>query len=69
MLLAGPAVAGGGALDGPRVRDGTDAELPAAGGVARLTPVVDAVMPMSELARAHELMEGNTTFGKIVMVW
>ena len=37
--------------------------------VARLGPVVDAVMPMNELARAHELMEENETFGKVVMVW
>jgi NADPH:quinone reductase-like Zn-dependent oxidoreductase len=43
--------------------------LPAVGGAPRLAPVVDAVMPMNELARAHELMEENATFGKVVMVW
>ena len=35
----------------------------------RLRPVVDAVLPMTELARAHELMEKNDTFGKVVLTW
>jgi putative PIG3 family NAD(P)H quinone oxidoreductase len=43
--------------------------LPAIAGAPRLAPVVDAVLPMDELARAHELMEGNTTFGKVVVCW
>ncbi len=34
-----------------------------------LHPVVDRVLPMSELARAHEVMESNETFGKVVLVW
>ena len=35
----------------------------------RLAPVVDAVMPMSEVREAHRRMEANQTFGKIVLRW
>jgi NADPH2:quinone reductase len=35
----------------------------------RLVPVVDRVLPMSEAAQAHTMMEGNDTFGKIVLTW
>lgn len=34
-----------------------------------LAPIVDRVMPMSEIAAAHEYMESNQSFGKIVMRW
>ena len=34
-----------------------------------LRPVVERVYPMAELAEAHRLMEGNETFGKIVVTW
>jgi putative PIG3 family NAD(P)H quinone oxidoreductase len=34
-----------------------------------LSPVVDEVVPMSEIAAAHERMERNATFGKIVLSW
>lgn len=34
-----------------------------------LAPVVDQVLPMSEVARAHALLESNETFGKIVLTW
>jgi NADPH:quinone reductase-like Zn-dependent oxidoreductase len=34
-----------------------------------LAPVIDVVMPMSEIRAAHERLESNTTFGKIVMQW
>lgn len=34
-----------------------------------LVPVVDQVLPMSEIARAHALLESNETFGKIVLTW
>jgi NADPH2:quinone reductase len=40
-----------------------------AGADVMLRPVVDTVLPMAELARAHELMEGNATFGKVVLTW
>lgn len=36
---------------------------------ARLRPIVDTVLPMTELARAHQLMEANATFGKVVLTW
>jgi len=32
-------------------------------------PVVDCVLPMSEIAAAHERMESNESFGKIVLAW
>jgi putative PIG3 family NAD(P)H quinone oxidoreductase len=34
-----------------------------------LVPVVDRVLPMTELAAAHRLMERNETFGKLVLRW
>ena len=35
----------------------------------RLVPVVDAVMPMTDVREAHRRMERNETFGKIVLAW
>ncbi len=35
----------------------------------RLAPVVDAVVPMSDVQAAHARMERNETFGKIVLTW
>ncbi|MEO8578955.1 MAG: NAD(P)H-quinone oxidoreductase [Gemmatimonadales bacterium] len=35
----------------------------------KLKPVVDRVMSFSEIRAAHELMESNETFGKIVLRW
>ena len=35
----------------------------------RLKPVIDVVMPMSDVRAAHQRMERNETFGKIVLRW
>jgi putative PIG3 family NAD(P)H quinone oxidoreductase len=35
----------------------------------RITSVVDRVLPFTEIRAAHELMESNQTFGKIVLQW
>jgi NADPH:quinone reductase-like Zn-dependent oxidoreductase len=35
----------------------------------KLRPVVDRVFPFSEIRAAHERMESNATFGKIVLRW
>jgi putative PIG3 family NAD(P)H quinone oxidoreductase len=35
----------------------------------RLKPVVDRVFPFEEIQAAHELMESNKTFGKVVLRW
>src|SRR6266496_482072 len=35
----------------------------------RLRPVVDRVFPFDEIRDAHELMEANRSFGKIVLSW
>ncbi|HEY1952610.1 MAG TPA: NAD(P)H-quinone oxidoreductase [Gemmatimonadaceae bacterium] len=35
----------------------------------RLKPVVDRVFPFDEIRGAHELMQSNKTFGKIVLRW
>jgi NADPH2:quinone reductase len=35
----------------------------------KLKPVIDVVMPMSEVRLAHQRMERNETFGKIVLRW
>lgn len=34
-----------------------------------LAPVVDDVLPMSEIQEAHARMERNQTFGKLVLTW
>ena len=34
-----------------------------------LRPVVDAVLPMGDVAEAHARMERNETLGKIVLRW
>ncbi len=34
-----------------------------------LMPIVDRVMPFSEIREAHDAMESNETFGKIVLNW
>jgi putative PIG3 family NAD(P)H quinone oxidoreductase len=47
----------------PGFSAGTDGSPPA------LVPVVDQVLPMSELGAAHRLMERNETFGKLVLRW
>ena len=36
---------------------------------ARIRPVVDTVYPFAEIRKAHERMEANDTFGKIVLAW
>jgi NADPH2:quinone reductase len=35
----------------------------------KLKPIIDCVMPMSEIRAAHQRMEQNETFGKIVLRW
>ena len=34
-----------------------------------LAPVIEHVMPMSDIAKAHALLESNETFGKLVLTW
>jgi putative PIG3 family NAD(P)H quinone oxidoreductase len=34
-----------------------------------LRPVVEDVMPMEEIGKAHERLESDDTFGKLVMTW
>jgi putative PIG3 family NAD(P)H quinone oxidoreductase len=36
---------------------------------APLRPVVERSYPMAELAEAHRVLEGNETFGKVVVTW
>ncbi|HKU44042.1 MAG TPA: NAD(P)H-quinone oxidoreductase [Polyangiales bacterium] len=38
-------------------------------GAGKLKPVLDTVMPMSEVRAAHQRMDANTNFGKIVLAW
>lgn len=35
----------------------------------RVAPVVDDVVPVREVASAHERMESNSTFGSLVLAW
>ena len=32
-----------------------------------IKPVVEAVVPMSDAQRAHDLVEGNETVGKVIL--
>ncbi len=32
-------------------------------------PVIHDVLPMTDVVRAHELVESNATFGKVVLSW
>ena len=34
-----------------------------------LQPVIDEVMPMTEIQSAHARMDANETFGKLVLMW
>ncbi len=34
-----------------------------------LKPIIDEVLPMSEVQAAHRRMDSNETFGKLVLVW
>lgn len=34
-----------------------------------LRPVIDEVLPMTEVQRAHRQMDANQTFGKLVLTW
>jgi NADPH:quinone reductase-like Zn-dependent oxidoreductase len=36
---------------------------------AHLRPVLERTYPMTQLADAHRVLEGNATFGKIVVAW
>ncbi|MFL5459482.1 MAG: NAD(P)H-quinone oxidoreductase [Gemmatimonadales bacterium] len=42
---------------------------PRFGQSAALRPVLERSYPMTQLADAHRVLEGNATFGKVVMVW
>jgi putative PIG3 family NAD(P)H quinone oxidoreductase len=57
----------------PLVREFTQRMLPlfsaAGSGPPALRPVLERAVPMERLADAHQAMERNETFGKIVAVW
>ena len=36
---------------------------------APLRPVLERTYPMTDLAEAHRALEGNETFGKVVVTW
>ncbi len=37
-------------------------------GTGKIDPVIDRVLPLSEAAKAHETLENQEQFGKIVLV-
>ena len=51
-----------------RAREFSDRVLPLFDS-GRLRPVIDRVFPFSAIREAHMAMEGNETFGKIVLKW
>jgi NADPH2:quinone reductase len=57
----------------PLVREFTERVLPMfkAGSASHplLRPVIGAVFSMTDLARAHDAMERDATFGKVVLAW
>src|SRR3954465_4544374 len=57
----------------PLVREFTERLLPLCeprgGQGPSLKPVLERTYPMTQLADAHRVMEGNATFGKIVVTW
>jgi len=53
----------------PLVREFAERVLPMFKPDGPLLPVVGAVFPLTDLARAHEAMERDETFGKVVLVW
>ena len=34
-----------------------------------LVPVIDEVLPMERIREAHERLDANETFGKLVLTW
>jgi putative PIG3 family NAD(P)H quinone oxidoreductase len=42
---------------------------PRFGQPAALRPVLERTYPVAQLADAHRILEGNATFGKVVVVW
>ena len=42
---------------------------PRFGQPAALRPVLERTYPMTQLADAHRVLEGNTSFGKVVVTW
>jgi NADPH2:quinone reductase len=42
---------------------------PRFGQPAALRPVLERAYPMAQLADAHRVLEGNASFGKVVVVW
>ena len=57
----------------PLIRDFGQRMLPLFGSRpvqgAPLRPVLERTYPMTQLADAHRVLEGNATFGKIVVTW
>lgn len=57
----------------PLIREFGDRMLPLFeprfGQTAALRPVLERAYPTTQLADAHRVLEGNTTFGKVVVTW
>jgi NADPH2:quinone reductase len=57
----------------PLIREFSDRMLPLFeprfGQAAALRPVLERTYPMTQLADAHRVLEGNATFGKVVVTW
>jgi putative PIG3 family NAD(P)H quinone oxidoreductase len=57
----------------PLIREFSDRMLPLfeprVGQPAALRPVLERAYPMTQLADAHRVLEGNATFGKVVVTW
>ena len=69
LSIIGTAMRNRGAAERRALMARFDAEVLPHFASGALTPLVEAVVPMTEAVRGYELLAGNTTFGKVVLAW
>ena len=69
LSIIGTAMRNRGAAERRALMARFDAEVLPHFASGALTPLVEAVVPMTEAVRGYDLLAGNTTFGKVVLAW
>ena len=69
LSIIGTAMRNRGAAERRALMARFDAEVLPHFASGALTPLVEAVVPMTEAVRGYDLVAGNTTFGKVVLAW
>ena len=69
LSIIGTAMRNRGAAERRALMARIDAEVLPHFASGALTPLVEAVVPMTEAVRGYDLLAGNTTFGKVVLAW